>query len=210
MARTRTTLRRIDPWSMLKFGFVVNLVLLGVELLLALVVWYFVQRLGLIDTICGLAESVGFEDCGVDGGALLDTFLVLGLLGVVIQTGIVVFMTFLANLIFDLTGGIAITLDDGATSSSSTSSGDGGAVKRGIGSLGTLLSGNREEGSDDGSTKRRRGPKPIPKPKRPSERKDEVTSSGRTWPGDRGRDGEPKQDGGSTTSSGSGGLFGDL
>lgn len=112
MARTRTTIRRIDPWSILKFGFVANLVLLGIELLAGIVVWYVIQRLELIQTVCELAATVGFEECGVDGGALFDTVLVLGLLGVVIQTGIMVFLAFLANLIFDLTGGIVVTLED--------------------------------------------------------------------------------------------------
>lgn len=112
MARTRVTIRRVDPWSVLKFGFVANLVLLGIQLLAGAVVWYVIQRLELIQTVCELAANVGFEECGVDGGALFDTFLVLGLLGVVIQTGILVFLTFLANLIFDLTGGIGITLED--------------------------------------------------------------------------------------------------
>lgn len=112
MARRRTTIRRIDPWSILKFGFVANLVLLGIQLLAGAVIWYVIQRLELIQTVCELAATVGFEECGVDGGALFDTFLVLGLLGVVIQTGILVFLAFLANLIFDLTGGIGITLED--------------------------------------------------------------------------------------------------
>lgn len=112
MARTRVTIRRVDPWSILKFGFVANLVLLGIQLLAGAVIWYVIQRLELIQTVCELAANVGFEECGVDGGALFDTFLVLGLLGVVIQTGILVFLTFLANLIFDLTGGIGITLED--------------------------------------------------------------------------------------------------
>lgn len=111
MARSRVTIRRIDPWSILKFGFVANLVLLGIQLLAGAVVWYVVQRLELIETVCELAATVGFTECGVDGGALFDTFLVLGLLGVVIQTGILVFLAFLANLIFDLTGGIGVTLE---------------------------------------------------------------------------------------------------
>lgn len=112
MARTRVTIRRIDPWSILKFGFVANLVLLGIQLLAGAVIWYVIQRLQLIQTVCDLAGTVGFEECGVDGGALFDTVLVLGLLGVVIQTGILVFLAFLANLIFDLTGGIGLTLED--------------------------------------------------------------------------------------------------
>jgi len=134
VARTRTTIRRIDPWSILKFGFVANLVLLGIQLLAGVVVWYVIQRLELIQTVCELAGTVGFEECGVDGGALFDTILVLGLLGVVIQTGIMVFLAFLPNLIFDLTGGIVITLeDDRGPSGSGRSGGSGGVGSRATG-----------------------------------------------------------------------------
>ncbi len=125
MARSRVTIRRIDPWSILKFGFVANLVLLGIQLLAGAVVWYVIQRLELIETVCELAATVGFTECGVDGGALFDTFLVLGLLGVVIQTGILVFLAFLANLIFDLTGGIGLTLE---SSGPAPTRGNGGGV----------------------------------------------------------------------------------
>lgn len=135
MARTRTTIRRVDPWSVLKFAFVANLVLLGVYLLVGAVAWAFVRRLQLIDTICGLAQSVGYQECAVDGQALFDTVLVLGLLGVVIQTGVFVFLAFLANLIFDLIGGIAITLDDDRPNGAIA----GTAARRGVGStVGTV------------------------------------------------------------------------
>ena len=158
MARTRTTIRRIDPWSILKFGFVANLVLLGIQLLAGAVVWYVIQRLQLIQTVCELAGTVGFEECGVDGGALFDTFLVLGLLGVVIQTGIMVFLTFLANLIFDLTGGITLTLDDdtgparpkGRDRSGIGSRATGASALRGGSSDGTARS--RESSTDSSST----------------------------------------------------------
>lgn len=149
VARTRTTIRRVDPWSILKFGFVANLVLLGIQLLAGLVIWYVIQRLELIQTVCELAASVGFEECGVDGGALFDTVLVLGLLGVVIQTGILVFLTFLANLIFDLTGGIGITLD-----TEQTSRGPSSGQRGGRGGVGTRASGAgalaRGRGADTG------------------------------------------------------------
>lgn len=130
MARTRTTIRRIDPWSVLKFGFVANLVLLGVYLLVGAVAWSFVRRLQLVETVCDLARSVGYRECAVDGQALFDTLLVLGLLGVVIQTGVFVFLAFLANLIFDLVGGIAITLEDDAPLGGTMA----GAKRAGVGS----------------------------------------------------------------------------
>lgn len=164
MARTRTTIRRIDPWSILKFGFVANLVLLGIQLLAGAVLWYVIQRLELIQTVCELAGTVGFEECGVDGGALFDTFLVLGLLGVVIQTGILVFLTFLANLIFDLTGGIAITLDDEVAPPRGPNARAAGAA-----SLGGSRTGSRR-GSRDASEERRGPPAPLGSRSRPSDR----------------------------------------
>lgn len=106
MVRRRLTLKRIDPWSVLKFGFVANLVLLAIVLLGAAVVWFFVQNLGLIDAVCGAATEVGFSECSVDGGNLFRALLLLGLLGVVIQTGLFVFLSFLHNLIADLVGGL--------------------------------------------------------------------------------------------------------
>lgn len=150
MARTRTTIRRIDPWSILKFGFVANLVLLGIQLLAGAVVWYVIQRLELIQTVCELAATVGFEECGVDGGALFDTFLVLGLLGVVIQTGIMVFLAFLANLIFDLTGGIVVTLeDDRGPARAAGTSGVGGVGSRATGAAAITRGSGGSGGSRD-------------------------------------------------------------
>lgn len=151
MARTRTTIRRIDPWSILKFGFVANLVLLGIQLLAGAVVWYVIQRLELIQTVCELAATVGFEECGVDGGALFDTFLVLGLLGVVIQTGIMVFLTFLANLIFDLTGGITLTLDDESGPARPNRRSGGGVGTRATGAA-ALRGGSSSDGSSSTSS----------------------------------------------------------
>lgn len=112
MVRRRLTLKRIDPWSVLKFGFVANLSLLAIWLLGGLVMWFFVRRLRLIEKVCDIALDVGFTSCGVNGGNLFRAMLLLGLLGVVIQTGLVVFFAFLANLITEVTGGLSFTFAD--------------------------------------------------------------------------------------------------
>lgn len=112
LARRRMTLKRIDPWSVLKFGFLANLTGLLILLVASVVAWYFVRRLELVETICELAASVSIQECGVNGDALFRVVAVLGLLGVVIATGIAVFLAFLANLLTDLTGGIEITVED--------------------------------------------------------------------------------------------------
>jgi hypothetical protein len=116
VARRRLTLKRIDPWSVLKFGFVANLALLAIWLLGAGVIWFFVRQLGLIEKVCEIASDVGFVECGVNGGNLFRALLLLGLLGTVVQTGLVVFLAFLHNLIADLVGGVGFTFtEEGGT-----------------------------------------------------------------------------------------------
>lgn len=119
MARRRLTLKRIDPWSVLKFGFVVNLALLAIWLLGAGVIWFFIRQLQLIDKVCEIARDVGFVECGVNGGNLFRALLLLGLLGTVIQTGLMVFLAFLHNLIADLVGGLQFTFNDESAPSAS-------------------------------------------------------------------------------------------
>jgi hypothetical protein len=112
LVRRRLTLKRIDPWSVLKFGFIANLSLLAIGLLGAAVMWFFVERLGLVTSVCEIAIEMGVERCGVNGGNLFRALFLLGLLGVIVQTGVFVFLAFLYNLIADLVGGLAFTFTD--------------------------------------------------------------------------------------------------
>jgi hypothetical protein len=113
VARRRLTVRRIDPWSVLKFGAVANVALLIIGLLVVGVVFFIIDRLGLVDQVCSIVLDVGFEACGVNAGNLFRAIALLGLLGVVIQTAVLVFLSFLHNLIADLTGGLTLSvLDD--------------------------------------------------------------------------------------------------
>ncbi len=123
MARRRQTVKRIDPWSMLKFGFIANVVFLAIFLMLMGVVWFIVDRLQLVDQVCGIATDVGFTECGINAPNLFRSMILLGLLWVVVQTAVLVFLAFLYNLIADLTGGIGLTIVDDSLPSTSGSSG---------------------------------------------------------------------------------------
>lgn len=114
MIRRKLTLKRVDPWTVLKFGFVVNLVLLLVGLLAFWVIWVIIGRLGLIEQFCGSVGTIvlDLQDCGLNGGNIFRTLLFLGVLGVIVQTGIFVLFAFLYNLIADLTGGLGFTYLD--------------------------------------------------------------------------------------------------
>lgn len=116
MARRRLTIKRVDPWSVLKFGAVVSVAFLAIGLVIVGVVLFFVDRLGLIDQACGIARDVGFTACGLNLGNLFRAVALLGLLLAIINTAVLVFASFLHNLIADLTGGITLSVvDDGAT-----------------------------------------------------------------------------------------------
>lgn len=116
MARRRLTIKRLDPWSVLKFGAFANVVLYAVFLLVAGVIWFIVDRLQLVDQACEIALDVGFTSCGVNAGNLFQVLALLGAMWVIVQTAVLVFLAFLHNLIADLTGGLVIgVIDDGAS-----------------------------------------------------------------------------------------------
>lgn len=124
MIRRKLTLKRVDPWSVLKFGFVVNVALLLIGLLASWILWVTIRRLGLIDQFCGSVGTIvlDLQECSVNGGNIFRTLLFLGVLGVVVQTGIVVFGAFLYNLISDLTGGLTFSFLDESGDATLTSS----------------------------------------------------------------------------------------
>ncbi len=112
MARRRMTIKRLDPWSVLKFGAFASVVLYAVFLLVAGVVWFIIDRLQLVDQACDIALDVGFTSCGVNAGNLFQVLALLGAMWVIVQTAIFVFLSFLHNLIADLTGGLVIGVVD--------------------------------------------------------------------------------------------------
>ncbi len=112
MSRRRLTIKRIDPWSVLKFGSIANVAMLAIFLLVMAVVWFMIDRLQVVDQICGIATDVGFTQCGINAGNMFRALIMLGLLWVVVQTAVLVFGAFLHNLIADLTGGLVVTVVD--------------------------------------------------------------------------------------------------
>lgn len=124
MARRRLTIKRLDPWTVLKFGAVANVVFYAIFLLVSMVIWFIIDRLQLVDQICEIAVDVGFASCGVVAGDVFQVLALLGAMGVIVQTALLVFLAFLYNLIADLTGGLVIGVaDEGASSSASATTG---------------------------------------------------------------------------------------
>jgi len=118
-------LRRIDPFSVLKFGAVANLAVAAIGFVALLVVLRAVLGSGIVEEVCAIASDVGFLECGVDQAGLTRTLAVLAVVWAVVQTALLVLLAFLHNLIADLTGGIAVVLD--VETPGGTSRGEAGA-----------------------------------------------------------------------------------
>jgi len=110
--RHRTTIRKIDPWSVLKLSLIFYFCVLLVVMLGLTVFWAVVIRLGLIEALQELLGKVGLELVRINGVNIARVIFLVGLVNVVLWSGINVFMSFLYNLISDLVGGLRVTLAD--------------------------------------------------------------------------------------------------
>ncbi len=111
MARRRMVLRRIDPFSVLKFGAVANLAVAAIGFVALTILSRALLGSGLVAQICGIASDVGFLECGLESGRITRLLAVLAVVWAVVQTAMLVLLAFLHNLIADLTGGIVVTME---------------------------------------------------------------------------------------------------
>lgn len=113
----RYTLKRIDPWSVLKFASIVSVVLFILLTLTVGFIWYILTSFDLVNRGCDVALDVGFSSCNVTADVVFRaTALVAGLIAVV-HAAVLMFAAFLFNLIAELAGGIGISLIDEELSS---------------------------------------------------------------------------------------------
>src|SRR6266508_3243654 len=93
---SRLVLRRLDPWSVLKFSLLFYFCMLLVGLLVFAVIWLVLVNMGI----------------GSPAGTVFKYYILLGLLGVVLWSVGTVLLTLLFNLVNDITGGIEVVLGE--------------------------------------------------------------------------------------------------
>jgi len=116
--RARLHLKRIDPWSVMKFSFAVSLVLFVVAIVATAVLYLALDAMGVFASVNkaladmvgatgGEAKGGGFKITakGVIGGAAL-----LGAVNVVLFTALATLGAFIYNVCADLVGGVELTL----------------------------------------------------------------------------------------------------
>lgn len=109
LVRREAVVRRVDPWSVLKLSLIFYVCLLAVAMLALTMFWAIVNRIGLLDTVLGFLADLQLE-VQLNGGNIARAVLLIGLLHVIVLSGINVFLAFLYNLVADLVGGFKVTL----------------------------------------------------------------------------------------------------
>jgi hypothetical protein len=112
--RVRVVVRRVNPWSVLRFSLLFYLCLMLVMLVGLGILYAVLDSLGVLQTTEQLLSDVGFGDGNFqfDAGYIFRTMFLIGLISTALWAALTVFVAFLYNLISDLVGGIEMTLTE--------------------------------------------------------------------------------------------------
>jgi hypothetical protein len=116
--RARLTVRRIDPWSTLKFSFVYGLAGMIVLLVAVVVLYGVVDAMGVIDSLRSFLADVSNNSTGggfavwLSFGRVMLVAAVIGLFNVILFTAFATLTAFIYNVCTDIVGGVEVTLSE--------------------------------------------------------------------------------------------------
>lgn len=118
--RARLTLKRIDPWSTLKFSLVYGLVGMVVLVVAVVLLYGVIDAMGVIGSLRKFLSDVSDSNGGSGGGLgewlsfgrVLMVAVVVGLVNVVLFAAFATLTAFIYNVCTDITGGVEVTLSE--------------------------------------------------------------------------------------------------
>lgn len=117
--RARLNLKRIDPWSVMKFAFAVSIVLFIVVVVATSVLYLALDTMGVWTSVNDslkelVSASGGAESSGggfrITAWGVIGTSMLIGAVNVVLFTALATLGAFIYNVCADLVGGIELTL----------------------------------------------------------------------------------------------------
>src|SRR5918996_4801661 len=120
--RVKVAIRKVNPWSVLKFSLLFYFCLMLVFLVGFVILWGILDAAGIVGSLEDLLTEIwGSADVAtgpndpvtpfrIDFWYLFRMMLLIGLFSTVLWAAFTMFVTFLYNLISDLVGGIEVTL----------------------------------------------------------------------------------------------------
>lgn len=115
--RARLNLRRIDPWSVMKFAFAVSVVLFIVVVVATSVLYLALDAMGVFtsvnDSLSDLVNAGGGQSTNgfqITAKGVIFSSMLIGAVNVVLFTALATLGAFVYNVCADLVGGIEITL----------------------------------------------------------------------------------------------------
>lgn len=114
--RARVVIRRVDPWSVLKFSLLFYFCLMLIFVISLLILYWVLGVTGVLESLSDLMETVGFGNpkTGFEfhGYWIFSRLFLAGAAGVVLWSLVNLFVALLYNLVSDIVGGISVTLGE--------------------------------------------------------------------------------------------------
>jgi hypothetical protein len=117
--RARLNVKRIDPWSVMKFSFAVSLVMFIVVIVATSVLYLALDAMGVFDTVnqtlADMLSATGGETAStfkITAKGVIGTSALIGAVNVVLFTALATLSAFIYNVCSDLVGGIEVTLSE--------------------------------------------------------------------------------------------------
>ncbi|MGH8932218.1 MAG: DUF3566 domain-containing protein [Egibacteraceae bacterium] len=108
--RQAATISRVDPWTVLKLSLIFYFCFLLVVMIGLTVFWLVLSRLGVIEGLAAFLDQLQLT-LVINGGNIARALFLVGVLNVILWSGINVFLAFLYNLIADVVGGLRVEFD---------------------------------------------------------------------------------------------------
>jgi hypothetical protein len=114
--RAQVVVRRVSPWSVLKFSLLFYFLLMLVFLFAMVIVYWILGGIGVIDSVSHLLTTAGFGSprtgFQIHGGWIFSRLLVIGIVGVFVWSFVNALVAVLYNLVSDVVGGVQVTLSE--------------------------------------------------------------------------------------------------